>query len=249
MSNREKYCVIVPTYNNSGSIAKVIEDVQQYCQDIIVVCDGATDGTLEILKGIDGIRLVAYDVNRGKGYALKKGFETAKEMGFDYAITMDSDGQHKASDLNIFSEALKNHSDSMIIGIRQFTNPNMPSQNAFANRFSNFWFTVQTGMCLSDTQTGYRLYPLRAMGKMRALTNRYESELELLVRIAWRGIPIVPVPINVFYPEKEKRVSFFRPGKDFFRISILNTVLCFLAVFYGYPSMGIRAIAKKLKRK
>lgn len=249
MSREETYCVIIPTYNNSGSIIQVIDDVKSYCRDIIVVCDGSTDGTLDLLKKVDGIELVAYDINRGKGYALKKGFEVAKKRGFNYAVTLDSDGQHKAGDLHLFTEALREHPDSMIIGTRQFSNPNMPSQSTFANKFSNFWFTVQTGNVLSDTQTGYRLYPLRAMQTMRSITNRYEAELELLVRIAWKKIPIVPVAINVFYPEKEKRVSFFRPGKDFLRISILNTILCVLSILYGYPSMILRTIITKFKRK
>lgn len=248
MSYQETYCVIIPTYNNRGSISQVIDDVKQYCKDIIVVCDGATDGTLELLEKVADIDLIEYKINRGKGYALKKGFAAAIEKGYNYAITMDSDGQHKAADLTLFSEALKLNPDSMIIGARQFSNPNMPPENTFANKFSNFWFMIQTGIRLSDTQTGFRLYPLRAMGKMKAITNRYESELELLVRIAWRGIPIVPIPINVFYPEKGERTSFFRPGIDFLRISLLNSLLCILSVLYGYPSMAIRKIYNRFKK-
>ena len=69
------------------------------------------------------------------------------------------------------------------------------------------------------------------------MTSRYETELEILVRSAWRGIPLIPVPINVYYPPAEERVSHFRPRADFFRISVLNAVFCLLAVVYGYPSM------------
>jgi hypothetical protein len=113
----------------------------------------------------------------------------------------------------------------------------MPSGNNFANKFSNFWFTAQTGRRLKDTQNGFRLYPLAAMKGMRPLTSRFEAELELLVRAAWKGIPIRPVPVNVFYPPKDERVSHFRPGKDFLRISLLNTCLTILAILYGYPSI------------
>jgi hypothetical protein len=83
------------------------------------------------------------------------------------------------------------------------------------------------------------------MGKMRLITSRYEAELEMLVRSAWRNIPIIPIPINVFYPSQEERVSFFRPGKDFTRITILNTFFCFAAILYGYPSMLIRKLLSK----
>jgi hypothetical protein len=78
------------------------------------------------------------------------------------------------------------------------------------------------------------------MKGMRPFTSRYEAELELLVRAAWRNIPQVPVAIQVYYPKEEERITHFRPGKDFLRISLLNTVFCFLAVVYGYPARLIR---------
>lgn len=231
------FCVIIPTYNNAGSIVSVVNSVLQYCTRVMVVCDGATDGTLELLEGLgDKIILVSYPVNRGKGYALSCGFKKALEQGFRYAVTMDSDGQHNPSDLPLFTNAIAQYPGSLIIGSRTFDNPNMPSGNTFANKFSNFWFTVQTGLKLPDTQTGFRLYPIALMGNMHLMTSRYEAELELLVRSAWDGIRIIPIPINVYYPKPEDRVSFFRPGKDFLRISLLNTLFCFVAIFYGYPS-------------
>jgi hypothetical protein len=85
------------------------------------------------------------------------------------------------------------------------------------------------------------------MGKMRLITNRFVAELELLVRCAWRNIPLVSQPINVYYPPVNERLSHFRGGKDFFRISLLNTVMCFAAIVYGYPSMFLRKICKTKK--
>mgnify|MGYP004445360059 CR=1 FL=1 len=244
-----RFCVIITAYNNAGTVLDVVNDARKHCCDIIVVCDGPTDDTDELLRSQTGITLVSYPENRGKGYALTKGFEKAREMGFRYAVTMDADGQHKADDLPIFAEALRNHPDSLIIGSRSFLNPNMPNKSSFANRFSNFWFTVQTGRSLPDTQTGFRLYPIGAMKGMKPLTKRYEAELEIMVRLSWRRIPIIPVNINVFYPEASERVSFFRPGTDFVRISLLNTILCFLAIVYGYPSMAVRCIGNKLRKR
>ena len=116
----------------------------------------------------------------------------------------------------------------------------MPQKNTFANRFSNFWFALQTGKRLFDTQVGYRVYPLTAMQNTRFHTSRYEAELEMLVRCAWKCIPIIPVAIEVYYPPRDERVSHFRPFKDFLRISVLNAVLCIVALVYGYPSMCIR---------
>lgn len=239
-------CVIIPTYNNKGTILQVIQSASDYCDDIFVVCDGPTDGTLELVKqSAIPINVVDYQPNKGKGTALVTGFREALKRGFRYAITLDSDGQHYPSDIPAFVEAIEEHPDALIIGSRGLKHDNMPQKNTFANKFSNFWFAVQTGKKLPDTQTGFRLYPLRKMGKMRIITSRYEAELELLVRSAWRNITIIPIPINVYYPPQEERVSFFRPGKDFTRISILNTFFCFAAILYGYPSMLIRKLLSK----
>lgn len=237
------FCVIIPTYNNSGTLAKVLDDVLQVAQNVIVVNDGSTDGTSDILNTFSGkITVVSYSKNRGKGYALAQGFKEARKSGFDVAVTLDSDGQHKASDIPVLLEKYVGNEGSMIIGARKFDAPNMPSENTFANRFSNFWFTVQTARRLPDTQTGFRLYPLEKMGRMTPCNNRYEAELELLVRSAWRNIRLISCEIDVYYPPKEERVSHFRPTWDFARISVLNTVLCVLALIYGYPSMAVRKL-------
>ena len=95
----------------------------------------------------------------------------------------------------------------------------------FANRFSNFWFALQTGHRLSDTQSGYRLYPLKKLPPLGLLTSRYEAELELLVFASWAGVRLVRENVNVYYPPREERVSHFRPARDFARISLLNTIL------------------------
>ena len=231
----------MPTYNNAGTLRDVVERVLQFCPDAIVVNDGCTDTSSDILSSFgDKITVVDYGKNRGKGYALKQGFKKAKELGFAYVITIDSDGQHFPEDIPLFIKALEQHPKALIVGSRNLNQENMPEKNTFANKFSNFWFKVQTGVNLPDTQTGYRLYPLKNLPNLRFLTSRYEAELELLVGAAWRGTDLIPIKINVFYPKAEERVTHFRPFWDFFRISVLNTVLCFVAVFYGLPSRFIR---------
>lgn len=241
-----KICVIIPVYNAENHIIDVIEDVLQYAGNMIVVNDGSTDGTAEklsvFLKLGKPVTLVSYAKNRGKGYALKQGFRRALELGFTHAVTMDADGQHLATDIALLTEKVRENREALIVGSRKFDNPNMPKGNKFANHFSNFWFRVQTGIALPDTQTGFRVYPLQKMGRMCLFTNRYEAELELLVRCAWKNIKLIPQPVNVYYPPKNERISHFRAGRDFFRISVLNTVLCLFAVIYGYPSMFLRKV-------
>ena len=230
----EKICVIIPTYNNATTIRRVIEDVEMYCSSIIVVNDGSTDDTAEILQSIPlPIEVISYPKNRGKGYALVTGFKKAKALGYTHAITIDADGQHFADDIPCFIEGLKHNPEGFIVGCRNLTEENMPRQNTFANRFSNFWFRLQTGINLPDTQSGYRLYTLSSLKGLNLITSRYESELELLVYAAWAGVDITSVNVKVYYPPAEERVSHFRPIYDFFRISVLNTVLCLGALLYG----------------
>lgn len=245
-----KVAIIVPTYNNAGTLAAVIDSLVPYSTNIYVINDGSTDTTSYILSQYNSlVKSISYMPNKGKGYALKTGFKAAQTDGFDYAITLDSDGQHFASDIEIFVNNIECNPDTLFVGNRGFGHKNMAGKSTFANKFSNFWFHLQTLIDLPDTQSGYRLYPLKKMGNMYLCTNRYEAELELLVFSAWRGIAIKPLPISVYYAPVEERVSHFRPFYDFFRISILNTVLVFLALVYGYPSIGIRYYLKKIARK
>lgn len=233
--NDRGICVVIPTYNNEGTITAVVQATLQECRDVIVVNDGSTDGTRNILHGMEGITLVEYAENRGKGYALKCGFRRALQMGFAYAITLDGDGQHYPDDIALFLKANQQHPGALILGSRQMDGIERSLGSRFANEFSNFWFYVQTGRRLADTQTGYRLYPLKKLHGLELLTSRYEAELELLVQASWHGVEIVPINIKVYYPPLAERVSHFRPIRDFARISVLNTVLCFLAVVYGLP--------------
>ncbi len=228
-------CVIIATYNNSGTLMNVINDVRDYIQDIFIVNDGSTDETAQILLSADKIKVVSYTKNRGKGYALRQGFKIASESGFRYAITIDSDGQHLAKDIPLFIEKIIQYPDSLIVGSRILVQENMPGGNTFANRFSNFWFRLQTGINLPDTQSGFRLYPLRLISGFHFVTNRYEAELEMLVRYAWKGYNLISIPVEAYYPPVEQRISHFRPFKDFMRISVLNTFFTILAFVYAYP--------------
>ena len=288
-------CVIIPTYNNGGTVADVVRRALAECDDVIVVDDGSTDDTASQLSTLNSqlsarpngtlaqartlnsplgptgrlpkqeLSIVTHDRNRGKGRALCTGFKKALELGFSYAITLDADGQHYPEDIPKFLEANRQHPHALIIGSRHIVGNasqrcdhpvvgnasqrcdqpvvyedsklcgNQDSGSRFANKFSNFWFYVQTGRRLPDTQTGYRLYPLKKILSSPPLTSRYEAELELLVFASWHGVELVPIDIDVYYPPASERVSHFRPVKDFARISLLNTVLCFLAVVYGLP--------------
>ncbi|MFR9520958.1 MAG: glycosyltransferase family 2 protein [Rikenellaceae bacterium] len=236
----EKYgvLIVVPTYNNETTIAQVISDIKEYSSNILVVNDGSTDSTATIIEQA-GVESISYSHNRGKGYAIRRSFRYAVERGYDYVLTIDSDGQHYTSDIPSFVNQISEDAETLIIGARNLVADNMPSKNTFANRFSNFWYYVETGYKLDDTQSGFRLYPMRKIGGRRFLSNRYEFEVEVIVRAAWSGVKVKNIPIKVYYPPQEERVSHFRPLKDFTRISILNTFLVLIALIYYYPFVAL----------
>lgn len=237
--------VLLPTYNNASTLQSVLDAVRMYTSDIIVVNDGSTDNTAEILGGYTGIQVLGYDRNRGKGHALKMGLNEATSRGFRYAITIDSDGQHYADDIPVFIREIENNPDSLLIGGRNLSMENMPGKNTFANKFSNFWFKLETGIALADTQSGYRLYPLQKIKGIRLFTRKYEFELEIIVRAAWRDIAVQNVPIRVYYPPVGERVSHFRPFRDFSRISVLNTYFVLVAFLWIWPMRFFRGMTKE----
>ena len=202
-------CVIIPTYNNAGTIVDVVSRALGQCDDVIVVCDGCTDDTMSLLNAMPVKPvIIELDVNQGKGTALKTGFRYALEAGFAYAITLDGDGQHFPEDIPVLLEANRRHPGALIVGERKnLENVERSKGSSFANSFSNFWFAVQTGQYLKDTQTGYRLYPLKKLRGLSLLTSRYEAELELMVFASWHGVKLVSEPVNVYYPPREERVS------------------------------------------
>ena len=238
--NELKLCIIIPTYNNANTIAKVINDVKRYSENIIIVNDGSTDNTQEIISKMSGIEIIAYNKNKGKGYALQQGFKYAIKKNFDFAITIDSDGQHFAEDIPTFINKLTKNKNILLIGARNMSQKGVPEKSSFGNKFSNFWFKIETGLNMPDTQSGYRLYPIYRYKNMLYFTRKYEFEIEIIVRSAWKGIEIDSVPIKVYYSPKEERVSHFRPLKDFTRISILNSILVFIAFVYIKPIVFIK---------
>ena len=243
-SASENLCIIIPTYNNAGTVCDVAGRAAAQGFPVIVVNDGSTDETAAKLaqSGLP-VTVLTHPHNRGKGIALRTALTHARAQGFRYAITLDADGQHFPEDIPVLTAAMEEHPGALVVGSRNLQAENMPGGNTFANRFSNFWFRVQTAQSLPDTQTGYRAYPLDRLPNLRILTSRYEAELALLVFSAWKGIELVPVPIRVCYPED--RVSSFRPFRDFFRISVLNTFLCILALVYGFPRMLIHKLFRR----
>ncbi|MFD2542759.1 DUF2062 domain-containing protein [Lacinutrix gracilariae] len=244
--NNLKICVLIPTYNNERTLKRVIDGVLQYTNNIIIINDGSTDSTAQILENYTQVQHILVPQNQGKGNALRQGFIKASTLGYDYAITIDSDGQHFPEDIQVFVEALEQaeNKNLLLIGARNMSHESVPGKSSFGNKFSNFWFWFETGIKLTDTQSGFRLYPLKALNKLHFYTKKFEFEIEVIVKAAWNDVLVKNVPVQVLYDETE-RVSHFRPFKDFTRISILNTCLVLILIFYIKP----RDLFRKLKKK
>lgn len=240
-------CVIVPTFNNDKTLERVLTGVLTFSNgnDVIVVNDGSTDNTDAVLEKFrNRIILLKNEKNQGKGFSLRKGFAEAINRGFKNAITIDSDGQHYPDDISVMIENAQLHPGALLMGSRNMNQENVPGKSSLGNKFSNFWFWIETGQKLPDTQTGFRLYPLDELKHISLFTRKFETEIEVIVRLAWRDVKIIAVPVKVLY-DPDERVSHFRPFRDFTRISILNTCLVFLTLIYFLPKRIIQYLWRK----
>ncbi len=241
-------CVLIPTYNNYKTLKRVLDGVLEYTEAIVLVNDGSTDTTLQILEAYPQIEQIHINKNQGKGYALKKGFKHAVSLGYEYAITLDSDGQHFSSDIPIFVNTLdaSENKNLLLIGDRNMNEADVLAQSRKGNKVSSFWVKAVTDLELHDTQAGFRLYPIKQLEELFFFRNtkKFEFEVEVLVKAHWAGMSVQNVPIHVLYDLKE-RVSHFRPFMDIARITIL--IIWFLIVKYFY--IRPRDFFRKLKKK
>ncbi|NCB97509.1 MAG: DUF2062 domain-containing protein [Bacteroidia bacterium] len=245
MERKTNIAVIIPTFNNEGTLGSIISGCKALSYDLIVVNDGSTDSTPDILRNFTDITVISFDVNRGKGAALLAGLRYAAGKCYTHAVTIDSDGQHMPEDISLLIDASLKEPDMLWVGSRNLSASNMPGKNTFANRFSNFWFRIQTGIKMEDTQSGFRIYPLKTIENMKFISGRYELELELLVRYAWKTRCVRNIPVRVIYMPEGERVSHFRPFRDFFRISLLNTLFSLIAFLVYWPYRFFRWFSRE----
>lgn len=242
-----KSCIIIPTYNNHKTLQRVIDGVLKYSikDDVIVINDGSTDNTVELLNAYKGkIVLLSNAKNSGKGFSLRKSFEEAIRRGFDYAITIDSDGQHFPEDIPKFITMAMENPGALIMGSRNMNQEGVPGRSSFGNNISNFWFKIETGISLPDTQTGFRLYPLNPIKEIKLFTTKFETEIEIIVKLAWKGVKVMPIDIKVLYDDAE-RVSHFRPLHDFTRVGIMHSYLVIQTLFYYLPTRILKTISNR----
>ncbi len=214
-------CIVIPVYNNSTTIKKVVEESLELEIFTIVVDDGSDIEVASILDANEHLTILRHKTNSGKGSAIVTGSKEAKKRGYDHIIAIDGDGQHYPREAKQFQTLLKN--DTIIIGNRRFKE-NVPFSSKFGRAFSNFWVFTESGRWLHDTQSGFRAYPISIL-ELELKQSRYDFEIEVLIKHLWTKGKIEEIDVDVYYPPKETRVSHFDKVKDNIRLTQLHSKL------------------------
>jgi predicted LPLAT superfamily acyltransferase/uncharacterized protein (DUF2062 family) len=243
--------IAIPTYDNPTTIADVVlRALRETPFPIHVIDDGSRIGVEGILRSdanpgfgeIRGalasgrLRVSRFPRNQGKGAAIQSAFRDAVEEGFTHLMTIDGDGQHHPHEAMRLAELAKAHPWDLIIGTRKFESATVPEISKFGRKFSNHWVGYQTGALVSDSQSGFRLYPLFRVQNLRFFTRKYDFEIEVLIRLIWAGTTVRETEIEVFYPKPDERISHFRKFRDNLRISLLNTALVVVSLLKTHRS-------------
>ena len=224
---------VIPLYNHGTTLRGVVENTLAQCTPeadaVLVVDDGSTDNGVDSLQGLP-VTVVRHSQNQGKGRAIITAAREAAARGYTHILTLDADGQHDPMDIPVLLEKHREHPAAIIVGARRFNGPYIPTASRFGRTFSSFWMRLQTGLYISDMQSGFRLYPVESLLTLSNTEPRFAFEVEVLVRAVWAGFTVLETPVHVYYPPADKRISHFDKFKDNLRISLLNTRLTIRAL-------------------
>jgi glycosyltransferase involved in cell wall biosynthesis len=218
--------VLIPAFNCEQTIGAVVEGARRHVETVVVVDDGSTDAT-EDRAAAAGAEVVHHGTNQGKGAALQTGMRRLADRGFARVLTMDGDGQHLAAEIPALIATSNADPEALVIGARRFDQGDVKPIRVFGNRFANRWVEIACGQALFDTQSGFRVYPLQVTLGLGARAGHFAFETEVLIRAARKGVRIRSVPVKVYNPPAEERVSHFRPFLDTVRIIFVVLGLIF----------------------
>jgi glycosyltransferase involved in cell wall biosynthesis len=212
-----KPCIIIPAFNESGAISRLICQVRKLHLDFVVVDDGSTDDTASIAEK-NGALVLRSSINRGKGSALIRGFEYCLKNNFDSAITMDGDGQHIPDDIPGFILMAEKKSElGMIIGNRMADRKNMPFIRVVTNKFMSWLLSRAIGQKIHDSQCGFRLIKREVLEKFSLQTHKFEIESEMIIEAAKNQVKIGSIPIQTVYQKERSHINPFVDTIRFFR--------------------------------
>lgn len=221
-----RLAAIVPAYDAAATIADVVRGTLAVVPDVLVVDDGSRDATGARAREA-GATVIRLEPNAGKGAALVRGFHHWEARDFTHAVTLDADGQHYPDEIGALARATALAPDAIVVGVRRKEGQTISAIARLGNWVADTLVQQLAGQSLPDTQSGFRVYPLAATIAIPTIGRRYDFETEILFRAARRGIPVVGVPVRVFYPPIADRVTHFDPWWDTLRI--IGTVLHALA--------------------
>jgi glycosyltransferase involved in cell wall biosynthesis len=214
-----KIVAVIPAYNEARTIRDVATRTLRVLPDLIVVDDGSSDGTAAELEGMR-VTVISNGENLGKGASLWRGFAVALAEGADAVVTLDADAQHQPEDIPRLIEAWRAQPGRIVIGARVLDRDKAPPLRSFANRFANFWVAWAAGCPVTDSQSGFRLYPAALLKTVRVAHGpgaRFAFESEILIEAGRAGVRSAAVPIAAIYPP-QARASYYRSAVDTARI-------------------------------
>jgi len=232
-----KYCAVIPSLDPDEKILAAAQGLKEYgFEKIIVVNDGSKSDKLFLrLREEYGCDLLTHCVNLGKGRGMKTAMNHYMNLyadSFDGLVFVDSDGQHAPADVCACCERLSERPDSLVLGVRDFSAPDVPPRSRYGNRTTSRFFSLFCGLEISDTQTGLRAMGNSIIPKLLGVKGeRFEYETNMLLETKNLDIPIEEVPIKTIYIEENKQ-SHFNPIKD--SIAIYKMLL-------GYVSSSLAA--------
>jgi uncharacterized protein (DUF2062 family) len=225
----EQIAVVIPVYNQTRRLREVVCRCLAVCPRVLVVDDGSDEPAGPSLVDLP-IEVIRHETNRGKGAAIKTAVRHLRLQGTTHVITLDADGQHYPEDLPRFMEAIREHPEALIVGVRDFADPTVPASSRFGRSFGNFWVRLQTGTKVHDIQSGFRAYPVWLFERLSCRSQRYTFEVEVVVRALWGGVKVHEIPVRVHYPQREQHESHFHKLHDNVRLTLLNTHLTLRAL-------------------
>jgi len=225
-------CFIVPAYNHGAAAVGTLAKLSVFGLPIFLVDDGSTAADAVLLKQIASgnalVRLVVLPVNLGKGGAVMAGLRAAHAAGFTHGMQVDADGQHDLSVLEGFFAAGRESPETMVCGYPVY-DESIPAGRKFGRYLTHFWVWIETlSFDIRDSMCGFRLYPLAATCALldeQPLPSRMNFDIEIMVRLHWRGVPMTWRPVRVTYPVDGR--SHFKPLLDNALISWMHTRLVF----------------------
>lgn len=230
-----KPLVVIPTYNHYKELSSMINKLNGYGIDILVIDDGSDVCVNKILTNItndNSCNLITLKKNKGKGGAVKAGFRYAYNKGYSHCVQIDADGQHDLNDLPVVLSLAKNNPDKLILGNPVFDLKTTPKCRLLGRKLSNFWIAVETmSQDAKDGLCGYRCYPLKETIELITnvnIGNRMDFDPEILIRLRWQGVQVTNFDTKVNYVDKEP--SNFNMVRDNFRLSFLFMKLFWIGI-------------------